>query len=587
MSTKRDLPALQRETWIALDGLRGVAILLVVAVHFWAHASAVGTGVPVRLSIGDVAVDLTWIFATGSNGVSIFFVLSGFLLYRHWLETIATTRSSATAAQFYLRRVLRILPAFAFFTTLYLILVALVGKHPSGASLNFQNIFLNLTFLSPLAVWFGNAAVSSLDIVPGTWSLNPEVWFYLFMPALAAILAPLPARWIWLLALSFVAPLYRASLGEEPPFVLRFTLPGVVDAFLFGMAVAELSAKGWIGKVAGLGFPLGAVWYVATCAGVSPFHIDWASQIPAASALMILGLVAPGDWPWKQWFSGRAIVGIGRISYSMFLSNVLVAWYIVLPIWRACGLESSGSLLLLNFLLGYPVLHLISLAGFRWIEAPFLGRNRTPPTAVIRPALAIGAAVLATSLLPPVFVALARGDIGVEEVARRLSRSPPVWKKLYIGGKPVVISETGHSALLVEQLTPDQIRVFYPGGDSANRWIAVVLPVDPASVIRGRTLSLTANLSATLASNMVGCFGIYNGREDVCARVTMRDSGSLRVETRMVQNGPVQFKFSFFPGPEAGPFEATLSDIRIQQGDRGTGNSYAHFSPLTTPPEPR
>jgi peptidoglycan/LPS O-acetylase OafA/YrhL len=527
-----------------------------------------GTGVPVKLSIGDVAVDLTWILATGSNGVSVFFVLSGFLLYRHWLETTATVSPFASAAKFYLRRVLRILPAFAFFTAVYLALVALFGKHPSGAPLTSLNFLLNITFLSPLVAWFGGTAVSSLDIVPGTWSLNAEVWFYILMPALAAILVPLPARWIWLLALSLVAPLYRASLGAEPPFLLRFILPGVVDAFLFGMVVADLSARGWIGKFAGLGFPFGAVWYVGTCAGVSPFPIDWATQIPAASALMIVGLVAPGDWPWQRWFSGRTIVSIGRISYSMFLSNVLVAWYIVLPIWRACGLESSGSLLLMNFLLGYPVLHLISMAGFRWIEAPFLGRNPTSPRAVILPALAIGVAVLAVSLLPPLFVALARGDISMEEVARRLSRSPPVWQPLHIVGRPVVNSETGNSALVVEQPTPNQIRMFYPGGDTGNRWIAVVLPVDPTALVGGRTLSLTANLSTTLASNMEGCLGIYNGREDACTKVTMRDSGSFSVETRMAQNGSAHFHFSFFPRPNAGPFEATLSDITVQQERR-------------------
>jgi hypothetical protein len=208
------------------------------------------------------------------------------------------------------------------------------------------------------------------------------------------------------------------------------------------------------------------------------------------------------------------------------------------------------------------------MAGFRWIEAPFLGRNPTSPRAVILPALAIGVAVLAVSLLPPLFVALARGDISMEEVARRLSRSPPVWQPLHIVGRPVVNSETGNSALVVEQPTPNQIRMFYPGGDTGNRWIAVVLPVDPTALVGGRTLSLTANLSTTLASNMEGCLGIYNGREDACTKVTMRDSGSFSVETRMAQNGSAHFHFSFFPRPNAGPFEATLSDITVQQERR-------------------
>lgn len=69
---------MQRENWVALDGLRGISIIFVVLVHLWAHASLTGNGIPLGLTIGNHAFDISWIFATGHNAVVTFFVLSGF-----------------------------------------------------------------------------------------------------------------------------------------------------------------------------------------------------------------------------------------------------------------------------------------------------------------------------------------------------------------------------------------------------------------------------------------------------------------------------------------------------------------------------
>ena len=77
------------------------------------------------------------------------------------------------------------------------------------------------------------------------------------------MLQKLPARWLIIFVLSFVALAYRTYLGEMPLFALRYSLPGVADAFLLGMFVAAISDKGWIGRAAGVLFPLGAAWYIA------------------------------------------------------------------------------------------------------------------------------------------------------------------------------------------------------------------------------------------------------------------------------------------------------------------------------------
>ena len=370
---------MKRESWVALDGLRGVSIICVVLIHLWAHSSSAGTGLPVVLSLAGYALDITWVFSSGHNAVVIFFVLSGFLLYRHWLETADSAGFKTAAATFYRRRVLRILPGFVFFVLLYIALALLLGKHRFGISFNPSNIFLNVTFLSPLAPMLHSHAASSLDIVPGTWSLNSEIWFYLLLPGLAFVATRMPAQWAFLVALSLIPPIYRANLAADTPFLVRFALPGVCDAFLLGMAVAALSVKDAFGKKAALLFPIGAIWYIATSASMGPVLIDSRFQLAAASALMIAGLIAPGEWPWKRWMSNATIAWTGRISYSMFLCNVLVAWYIVLPISEAAGVESPNGRFLMNLLVGFPVIYLVGWAGLHLRRGTFfVTRSQLP-----------------------------------------------------------------------------------------------------------------------------------------------------------------------------------------------------------------
>lgn len=569
---------LGRENWDALDGLRGISIIFVVLVHFWAHSTWEGTGIPVKLSLGDISLDITWIFATGSNGVSTFFVLSGFLLYSHWIESDSNISRRRLLGDFYRRRLRRILPAFAYFTAIYMALVLLVGKHHFGAELTPANVLLNLSFLSPIPAWFGSKAASSLDIVPGTWSLNPEMWFYLIMPILAWLFRRLPTQWIAILTLSMIAPGYRASIGPDSSFIIRFALPGVADAFLFGMAVAAIRASGWIRRAAGLLFPIGAAWYFACCASVSPLKLDWASQVPAASALMIAGLIAPGNWPWKKWLAWSPLVFVGKISYSMFLSNVLVAWYIIFPLCQLAGLNSSGSRFLANLFIGFPILYIISRASYTYVELPYMSRRQEDLFLTIQRACAVFAVVAGLSLFPSALVDSSRdeGKVGYDGVGLRLIRrisalgaAPMDLQPVSIFGNAVVDSESGHNALLVEQTRPDEIRISYSGSDNHNRWLAIMLPANIDSIVRGRTVYMAARLATKHASDAEGCLGIYSGSHDVCSkRVAMLGDELLSVETRTALSGPLQFKFNIFPGPNSSPFEVTLSDIKIYQASR-------------------
>ncbi|MFZ1108725.1 MAG: acyltransferase [Rhodomicrobium sp.] len=566
---------MKRESWVALDGLRGLSIIFVVLVHLWAHADFSGEGIPVTLSFSDYSLDITWIFATGSNAVIIFFALSGFLLYRHWLEKIDHGKYRDVAASFYKKRALRILPGFVFFLMIYYIIVLMLGEHHFTADLRPSNIFLNVTFLSCLAPLFNSTAATSLDIVPGTWSLNAEIWFYLLLPALAYILAFIRVPWAFLIALSLIAPIYRASLAADASFMIRYALPGVCDGFLLGMAVAALSTQAAFGRAAAMLFPLGALWYIFTCADVGPVLIDDRFQLAAASAFMIAGLIASGDWPWKRWMANTAIAWTGRISYSMFLCNVVVVWYIVLPFSEIFGVSSSGVRFLLNLLIGFPVVYLFGWAGYTFVEAPFLRRDPAPWRMRRLPATVAAGSFAALSLGLGAVAYVVRDGISVEfagpavSLAARLAPSSMTGaglRPVALLGAPTVVSSTGGNPIEVDKVAPSIVHIKSDGLNESDAWVAVNFPVNQEDIARGQRVFLRAMVSVKRPSDAEACLGIFNGKEDVCStRVQLSKSIPLAVETSAADGAPLQFKFNIFPNGDSKPLALSLEDLRAYQ----------------------
>ncbi|MDZ5459076.1 acyltransferase family protein [Azohydromonas lata] len=368
----------ERANWLALDGLRGWAIIFVITIHLWAHCTREGSGIPITLQIGAETVNLTWLFATGHNAVIVFFVLSGFLLYRHWLERQGKIAFKAQCWSFAQSRARRILPGYLLYLVMYLLLVALVGKHRYGANMDSSNFLLNFFFLTPVANLSSHTPplATTLDLMPGTWSLNAEMWFYAVMPLLALALGRISGRWSgWLLLLTATAgPMSRHMMGEQPAWILRYSVFGVFDAFIMGMAIAALAA-GYKPRAAWkVLFPLGVAYYFSICAGHLLHFADYAFQLALASGLMILGLLSPTPSVWKSSLERPWIVNVGHWSYGLFLCNTTVAWYIVLPLSQAVKTVPGGQLLALNFAVGLPLMLLLARTTYEVLEQPLIRR---------------------------------------------------------------------------------------------------------------------------------------------------------------------------------------------------------------------
>jgi peptidoglycan/LPS O-acetylase OafA/YrhL len=144
------------------DGLRAIAVVLVLLLH-----TAWVSGFTLRSSLGIYAGRL-------EIGVSIFFLISGFLLYRPFVLSHLTGERSPNSRRFWQRRLLRIVPAYWLALTLLTYVFHLVSLGPGWQGVVTHYLFLQIYF--PAQVFFG---------ITQAWSLCTEMSFYLVLPLYA------------------------------------------------------------------------------------------------------------------------------------------------------------------------------------------------------------------------------------------------------------------------------------------------------------------------------------------------------------------------------------------------------------------
>lgn len=348
--------------WLAFDGLRGVAILLVLLDH--SHSSwAVG----------------------GWMGVDLYFALSGFLIT--WLLLGEWDRyGSISLRRFWQRRNLRLLP----------VLVAVLGGTaafsfavpPPTQGQTWVGLPTSAFFVSNLYTVFTNRVIGLLT---PTWSLGIEAQFYLLWPLVLVGLLRLglSRRQILVATLGLamvsaaLAPLlfdpHRSFSAYENPLArAQGLLLGCSAALLYlGPLGERLRARRW---------PLGCTVLLATgvMAGLmsTPFQrlAIWRggglTLVDLASATIVIGLAVGGVPVLERLLQTRLMTGLGRISYALFL----VQYPIFLGLWHT------------NLTLTVTVAHWgLSIAAaivcHYLIELPFLRRkarySRVPDLAPI------------------------------------------------------------------------------------------------------------------------------------------------------------------------------------------------------------
>ena len=324
-----------------LEGLRAVGALAVLMTH--AAVSATGN----RFAFSEV-------WARLDVGVTIFFVISGYLLWRPFATALLTGDPLPGPRRYFRSRLLRIFPAY------WVVLIISYFWYQADGTVRLGDVIRHATLTQ---IYTAGPLVRSP--IPQAWSLATELSFYLFLPLLAWAISRIPATsdrqrrrrmWMALGSLVAVAQLFRFALvvggfSLTQVVALKAWLPNHLDTFAVGMAAAAISSirsstrsdrggtaetepvtrslPGWMPAAFGvavfiaitqLGFPKTLLVF----SGPQEFvlHLGYTLVAAGLTASLIPELTSANGF--------RSVLGsaparfLGKISYGIYLWQILV-----------------------------------------------------------------------------------------------------------------------------------------------------------------------------------------------------------------------------------------------------------------------
>ena len=345
----------------ALDGVRAIAILAVIAFH-------TGRG---------------W-FGSGYYGVDAFFVLSGFLITTLLLQEHSGT-GRISLRLFYARRAARLFPAL-FVTCTFVLIVALLNVvasirpalTPTSTKVSLTGVAFSLAYVASWVDALGHNHL--LGAMEHTWSLSVEEWFYALWPLLL-ILILRRSRWVtWLTVASALAAIGYRLLSEQviSSKMYLYTAPDQrACQLLAGCATAAIM----VGHGSRVTRHTRALWWlgVAGAAGVGvllgrPAAEYWQRSVPgerwgvvlvalATAAILASSVALPGS-ALARVLSLRPLVWIGRRSYGLYLYHLPLMEYV------SPRYAPSGHIPLQRGLLAIALTFVVAAVSYRWLEQP-------------------------------------------------------------------------------------------------------------------------------------------------------------------------------------------------------------------------
>ncbi|HEY1868743.1 MAG TPA: acyltransferase, partial [Candidatus Cybelea sp.] len=249
-----------------LDGLRGIAVVLVVWYHLW------------QITWLSPGYALDFLPATGFIGVHLFFFLSGFVISYPFIGAALAEGSEPSWRDFAWRRFIKIVPSYVL-SIAVAYAIGYAQAQPNASAV--PDLVTHLLFIH---TWFP-LRYGTIDGV--LWTLAVEVEFYLLFPLIWSFFKRQP--WITAVVMIAIAWIWRAALAQCCYYTV-FTqweenLPGYLDIFAFGMIAAYIFSRfgeGWRRKLPSYVGPFVAVAGIALLVVLLQslygyrFHDQWA-----------------------------------------------------------------------------------------------------------------------------------------------------------------------------------------------------------------------------------------------------------------------------------------------------------------------
>ncbi len=307
----------------SLDGLRAVAIILVILSH-------------ANFRFG----------LNGGLGVSVFFALSGFLISTLLMEEFRKF-GDVSFKGFYIRRTMRLFPA------LYVMLLFILGyafffRNAADQKLIYQDVAASAMYVYNVA-WYWGWCIKEV-LLYHTWSLGVEEQFYLFWPLILFVcLKKNILKHLQIGLLIFIGVSWALKAANLFPYLAGSVIK---EPIFLGCAVALVR---WNHGTFSVPFWMALLLFVAVVvAGVIPHHFSNYGLTFAVcgifSALIIVHVVANPQSYISSLLGNKVLVFVGKISYSLYLWHLPVfrvfAYHSTLP-----PLVSFGGKLVVSFIL--------------------------------------------------------------------------------------------------------------------------------------------------------------------------------------------------------------------------------------------
>lgn len=352
-----------------LTGVRAIAAFAVLVTH-----AAYWTGHYTDDYVGRLLARMEF-------GVALFFVLSGYLLFRPWVSASTTPGTRLPSTRRYaLRRALRILPAYWITVVVVYVLYAINDRGSFGFLPDDHTAFgsgidgflRNMTLTQVYGFGHLHAGLTQM------WSLAAEVVYYLMLPPLAWLLIELIPRrsatsmWrpdliiVGLLAVMAVSPAwtFAVATGSGVDTTARLWAPTFVAWFAAGMLLAvcrELVARWPVWPsltIAAVGLAVSAT----SIAGAPTIIPDSAPQtvvkhlLYGIIAVALIGPLTVDGGAWARLCGSRPVVWLGEISYEVFLVHVIVLEIVMAVLgYRTFGGDSVLIVIVASTLVSVPV----------------------------------------------------------------------------------------------------------------------------------------------------------------------------------------------------------------------------------------